>query len=71
MLPRIVDFRIPAEVDGQPVVVHIRTIVRTKAVHLLADTAEPAVGTVMAVGTVEVLYVDRVSMQVLQQSMER
>ena len=51
---RIVDFHIPAEEDVQLVVVHICTIVRTKAVHLLVDIADPDMAILMAVGTVEV-----------------
>ena len=58
-----VELRIPAAADGdiQPAVDHIRTLVRTQAVHLPVDTVEPAVDTVIVVGTVEVPEVDLVS----------
>ena len=70
MLRRIVEFHIPAEVDMQPVVVRICTIVRTEAIHLLVDTVELAVDTVTVIGIVEVQWVDRMSVQKQEQGME-
>ena len=61
VLQHIVEFRIPAAEDIQPVVVRIRTVFRTELVQLLVDTAELVVDIVMVVGIVEVLAVDMVS----------
>jgi len=64
-----VELRIPAAADIQPAADHIRTLVRTQAVYLLVDTVEPAVDTVIVVGTVEIPEVDMVS--VLEQDLEQ
>jgi len=65
----LVELRIPAAADIRPAADHIRTLVRTQAVHLLVDTVEPAVDTVIVVGTVEIQEVDMVS--VLEQQLEQ
>ena len=59
----------PAAADIQPAVDHIRTLVRTQAVHLPADTVEPVVDTVTVAGVVEIPEVDMVS--VLEQELEQ
>jgi len=72
LLRRVVEFRIPAEVDIQPVVVRIRMVVRTEVVDLPVDTA-PVVDIVAVAGIVVAQEVDIVSVleQELEQDMER
>jgi len=72
LLRRVVEFRIPAEVDIQPVVVRIHMVVRTEVVDLPVDT-EPVVDIVAVVGIVVAQKVDIVSVleQKLEQDMER
>ena len=65
----LVELRIPAAADIRPAADHIRTLVRTQAVHLLMDTVEPAVDTVIVAGVDEVPEVDMES--VLEQELEQ
>ena len=55
--------------DIQRAVDHIRTVVRTQAVHLLADTVEPVVDTVIVAGIADVPKVDFVPL--LERELER
>jgi len=65
----LVELRIPAAADIQLAADHIRT----QSVHLLVDSVEPAVDTVIVVGTVEIPEVNMVSVpeQELEQDTQK
>ena len=65
----MVEFRIPSEVDIQPVVVHIGMVVCIKAVHQPVDK-EPVVDVVVVAGIVVVQDVDIVSVLKQKQKQE-
>ena len=63
VLRRIVELRIPAAEDIQPVVVRIRVVVR---IQLLVDTVDAVVDTVLVAGIVEILEMDMMMAQELE-----